>query len=56
MGIFNKSEPSGTAPVINAGAPQPGGNNTPGKPAEPAKAPGTPAQPHTAKPDETRKV
>jgi hypothetical protein len=56
MGNFNKSEPSRTAPVINTNASPPGGNNMPGKPAEPATAPATPAQPHTAKPVEAPKV
>jgi hypothetical protein len=66
MGIFNKSEPSGTAPVINAGAPKPAENNAHGRPITPAPVAGSPAQAETAKvqpaqanaakPVETRKV
>lgn len=71
MGIFSKSEPSGTAPVIKAGAQQPGPNNAHGRPITPEPVPGTPAQaetakgqpaqsnaaqPNAAKPVETRKV
>jgi hypothetical protein len=54
MGIFNKTEPSGAAPVINASAPASSGNNMPNKPAQPAVAPATPAAPHE-KPVETKK-
>jgi hypothetical protein len=50
MGIFNKSGPSGTAPVINAGAPKPAENNAHGRPITPAPVAGSPAQAETAKP------